>query len=113
MSDGTINIKGLTDSITEQHKNFLLASNNDHCVRAAVFEGSYQWHSHPNSDESFLVLEGELLIDIEGMEQPISLKPNDLYTVEAGVLHRTRSNCRTVNLCFEKKDAETIFLKEE
>ncbi|TSB47787.1 cupin domain-containing protein [Alkalicoccobacillus porphyridii] len=111
MIQGKVNIKQLTDKIEKQHENFLLASTNDHCVRVAVFEGVYGWHSHPNSDESFLVLEGELIIDIEGEDEPVVLKPNDFYSIYAGTVHRTRSTCRTVNLCFEKEEAETVFMK--
>jgi mannose-6-phosphate isomerase-like protein (cupin superfamily) len=112
MIEGKVNIKQLTDSIKKQYDNFVLANINDHCVRVAVFEGVYEWHSHPDSDESFLVLEGELQIDIEGLEEPIILHPQDFYTVTAGVVHRTRASCRTVNLCFEKDEAETVFMKE-
>ncbi|WYP26504.1 cupin domain-containing protein [Alkalihalobacillus sp. FSL W8-0930] len=113
MRSEKVNIKECTDKIESQHENFVLSKVNDHCVRVAVFEGTYKWHHHPNSEESFLVLEGELIIEIEGTSEPVILYPNDFYTVPAGIVHRTRSECRTVNICFEKEEAETIFVGKD
>ncbi|MGZ3687318.1 MAG: cupin domain-containing protein [Bdellovibrionota bacterium] len=93
----------------EKHRNTLIASVNDHCVRMAVTEDTvYGWHHHPNSDELFLVLEGELRIEFENAE-PIVLRSGDLYSVPAGRIHRTIAKARTTNFCFESKDAETVF----
>ena len=54
-----------------------------------------------NYDELFYVLEGELFIDLENAET-ISLRPEEIFTVPANTMHRTRSNERTVKMCFEK-----------
>ncbi|MBG9783441.1 cupin domain-containing protein [Shouchella lehensis] len=113
MKSEIINIKNLTDKIEKRYENFILSKVNDHCVRVAVFEGTYEWHFHPDSEESFLVLEGELIIEVEDLSKPIVLQPNDFYTVPAGVTHRTLSKCRTVNLCFEKTETITTFIKEK
>lgn len=107
----TINLLGLTKNITEQHSNFIVSEVNDHCLRIAVFTGEYKWHYHPDSDELFMVVEGELLIDLKDQETAV-LGPNDTLLIPAGTVHRTRSNVRTINLCFEKKDAATVLLEE-
>lgn len=91
----------------EGHHNFVLAGINDHCLRIAVFEGEYRWHHHPGSDEMFVVLEGRLEIDLD--DCTINLGPGQAYLVPSGVRHRTRARERTVNLCFERSDAETVF----
>jgi mannose-6-phosphate isomerase-like protein (cupin superfamily) len=54
--------------------------------RIAVFQGEYKWHTHPSSDEFFLVLEGELLIDFQDKETVV-LKPNDTIVIPAGTVH--------------------------
>ncbi|MEC0303726.1 cupin domain-containing protein [Terribacillus saccharophilus] len=82
------------------YANEIVSEVNDHVVRLAVINGDYHWHKHNDCDEAFLVLEGVLYIDLE--ERTVSLKPGDLFTIPAGVMHRTRSQQRTVNLCFEK-----------
>ncbi|WP_340081379.1 hypothetical protein [Terribacillus sp. FSL K6-0262] len=45
-------------------------------------------------------MEGELYKDLE--DRTVSLLPGDPFTIPAGVMHRTRSDQRTVNICFEK-----------
>ncbi|WP_286174389.1 cupin domain-containing protein [Pseudomonas sp. ISL-88] len=76
-------------------------------VCALPFTGEYDWHAHPESDELFIVLEGELHIDFENKETAI-LKANDSFLVPKGAVHRTRSYVRTVNLCIEHSHAETV-----
>ena len=68
--------------------------------------GPYPWHSHPNSDETFLVVAGGLLIEFEQGE--LQLVPGQMTTVLRGVRHRTRPlNDRSINLTFEAANAET------
>ncbi|WP_338555137.1 cupin domain-containing protein [Paenibacillus sp. KS-LC4] len=105
------NFTKLHQSITEQHQNFIIGHINESCLRLAVFTGDFPWHSHPDSDEMFIVLEGELIIELEHQEALI-LKPNDFVTIPAGVIHRTRSKVRTVNLCFEHTEANTVYVSE-
>ncbi|MFD0770612.1 cupin domain-containing protein [Bacillus sp. CGMCC 1.60114] len=106
-----INLLEMTRNIAEQHKNFVVSNVNNHCLRIAVFTGEYDWHFHSNSDELFMVLEGELLIDFQDRET-IVLKPNDTLCIPAGAIHRTRALTRTVNLCFEDVDADTVIVEK-
>ncbi len=106
------NLKDIWDKITEKHENLVVDSVNDHNLHLAVNEGTYPWHYHPNSDEFFGVIEGSLLIEFEGAES-VTLKPFETFLVEAGRVHQTTAQGRTVNLCFERKDAGTIFLKDK
>lgn len=99
-------------AVTQTYKNFVLYEVNDHCVRMAVMEGEFRWHRHPRSDECFLVLEGELEIDLADGET-IRLLPGQAYLLPAGALHRTRSRARCVNLCFENRGAYTDVVFED
>ena len=101
-----IDFEAATEGLTGHH-NVVLANVNDHCLRIAVFEGEYRWHNHPGSDELFVVVKGALEIDLEG--RSILLKPGQAHLVPAGVTHRTRARNLTVNLCFERAAAETVF----
>lgn len=96
-----INLLNLVSDINE-YKNFIVSEMNDHVLRKAVIDGEFHWHEH-DTDELFMVLEGELLIDLEN-EKTIQLLPGEIFNVPAFTQHRTRSNGRTVNLCFEKKE---------
>ena len=105
-----INLIELHQSIQDQYKNFIVSTANESCLRMAVFSGEYPWHRHPTADELFLVLEGELIIDFQDRDS-VTLTPIMIFTVPAGVIHRTRAKQRTVNLCFEQTTATTELLE--
>jgi mannose-6-phosphate isomerase-like protein (cupin superfamily) len=73
---------------------------NDAVVRLGIVEGEFHWHKHDDQDEFFLVLEGELLIDLEDRETVV-LGRHQGYTVPQGVPHRTRAPQRTAILMVE------------
>lgn len=98
-------------AVTEDYRNQVLNRVNDSCLRLAVFQGKYRWHLHPVSDELFVVLEGAIIIEFKDGAS-IRIGPLQAATVPAGVVHRTIGVGRTVNLCFEKIQAETVFLDE-
>jgi mannose-6-phosphate isomerase-like protein (cupin superfamily) len=74
--------------------------------------GEYPWHSHPHSDELFLVVEGCLIIELSD-GRSLTLEPWQAVTIPAGTVHRTRADVRTVNLCFEELATETVFLDRD
>ncbi|HEY2657203.1 MAG TPA: cupin domain-containing protein [Solirubrobacteraceae bacterium] len=80
--------------------NQTLTTVNDAVVRLGLLEGDFHWHKHDADDEFFLVLEGQLLIDLEDRDT-IVLGPHQGYTVPRGVLHRTRAPRRTAILMVE------------
>jgi mannose-6-phosphate isomerase-like protein (cupin superfamily) len=95
------------ESATEEtYNNHPIASVNDHEVRISVMTEAYHWHCHPDSDESFLALEGGLFIDFD--DRTVELLPGQMITVKRGVRHRTRPmGDRSVNLTFERAGART------
>ena len=84
----------------EPWTNRTLTTVNDSVVRIGIIEGDFHWHHHDVEDEFFLVLEGELHIDVEGGDSVV-LGPHQGYTVPRGVEHRTRAPRRTVILMVE------------
>jgi mannose-6-phosphate isomerase-like protein (cupin superfamily) len=89
------------------YDNHPIAKTNDHVVRIATMTDPYHWHFHPNSDETFLVIEGSLAIEFESGS--IELDPGQLLTIPRGVRHRTRPvGARSVNLTFELAQSKTI-----
>ncbi len=93
-------------SCAEPYDNHALANVNDHVVRISVMTQPYHWHFHPNSDETFLVIEGGLVIEFEHGE--IQLAAGQMATVSRGVPHRTRPlGRRSVNLTFEAANTKT------
>ncbi len=97
----------IANSIQDSYTNFVVGEVNDHVVRISVMTEPFYWHSHPDSDEVFHVLEGGLLIEFEDRE--IELTPGQMLTVPAGAVHRTSPiGPRSVNLTIERADATTL-----
>jgi mannose-6-phosphate isomerase-like protein (cupin superfamily) len=65
-----------------------------------VIHGDFHWHKYDDTDELFLVLEGELLIDLEDRDT-VSLTPQRAFTIPKGMVHRTRAPVRTTILMVE------------
>ena len=84
----------------EPWSNQVLCAVNDCVVRLGVIHGEFHWHKHDREDEFFYVVEGRLLIDLEGGET-VELRPTQGYTVPRGVVHRTRAPERTAILMVE------------
>jgi mannose-6-phosphate isomerase-like protein (cupin superfamily) len=66
-------------------------------IRLGLFQGDYPWHQHVDQDEFFLVLEGEISLDVEGRE-PTVLRQNEGFTIPKGTMRRPRSSLRSVVL---------------
>ena len=68
----------------------VVARLNDYEIKLAKLKGEFVWHTHDDTDELFLVIEGRLTIqlrDAQGVEQGVSLGPGQLYVVPRGVEH--------------------------
>ncbi len=81
--------------------NRTLCTVNDAAVRIGVFHGEFHWHSHEKEDEFFLVLQGELEIELEG-RAPVLLKPHEGVLVPKGVRHRPKAPNGATVLMVEK-----------
>ena len=92
----------LTKNIADDWNNFPVCEINDHVVRLSVIQRNFHWHKHLKSDEFFYVIEGQLFVDFENKTKEIS--PGQMIKVPKNILHRTRSNKRTILLCFETID---------
>jgi mannose-6-phosphate isomerase-like protein (cupin superfamily) len=91
--------KALADACEYKWYNQTLCQVNASVVRIGMFQGEYHWHKHDADDEFFYVVEGQLLIDLEG--RTVELAPRQGFVVPKGVVHRTRAPQRTVVLMFE------------
>lgn len=94
-----IDIPAIVKECKDQWFNQTLTKVNDSVVRIGIVQGEYHWHKHDNDDEFFFVLEGQLLIDLEG--ETIELNPNQGVTISRGIRHRPRAPRKTVMLMVE------------
>jgi len=94
-----IDVNAIVNATTEKWSNRTLTEVNNSVVRLGIVEGEFHWHKHDNDDEFFFVLQGQLLIDIEG--STIELNANQGVTISKGVMHRPRAPIKTVMLMVE------------
>jgi len=94
-----VDVGRIADECLEKWWNQSLSRVNDCVIRIGVFEGEFHWHKHDCEDEFFYVLEGKLLIDLEG--RTVDLAPRQGLMVPRGARHRTRAPKRTVVLMTE------------
>ena len=80
--------------------NQTLTTVNDAVVRLGIFEGEFPWHQHAEQDEFFLVLDGEISLDVEGRD-PVVLGRHQGFTVPKATMHRPRSPRRSIVLMVE------------
>ena len=98
----------LSRLVREPYHNRSLATVNDHEIRMSVMTSGFPWHRHPDSDETFYGIDGELVIEFDTGD--IVVRPGEFVTVPAGTRHRTRpAGERSVNLTFERTNAVTVF----
>src|SRR4051812_31925622 len=75
---------------------------NDNKIFLAKAKGEFVWHSHPDTDDLFLVLDGHLTIELRDRE--IELGPGELFVVPRGVEHRPKADEEAHVLLIEPRD---------
>ncbi|MFG2432174.1 cupin domain-containing protein [Streptomyces sp. NPDC048590] len=83
---------------------------NDYDVRIAKVEGEHVWHVHDDTDEFFLVLEGELRISLREPdgERTVLLPQGAVFTVPRGMEHKPHAPSGAAILMFEPTGTPTV-----
>lgn len=71
---------------SEQWQPRVVAEMNDYQFKVVRIEGEFVWHSHPDTDETFIVIDGELRIDFR--DGSVTLGAGDMFVVRKGVEHK-------------------------
>lgn len=95
----TIHLHEKLGQITEHWSPRIIAALNDYHFKLAKIEGDFVWHAHADTDEAFLVLQGE--IEIELRDRTLHLGEGDLAVIPAGVEHRPRARQQASILLIE------------
>ncbi|MFD8012934.1 cupin domain-containing protein [Streptomyces sp. NPDC058955] len=88
----------------------IVARVNDYDVRVAKVEGEHLWHAHDDTDEFFLVLDGELRIALRepAGERTVRLPKGSVFTVPRGTEHKPYAPTGASLLVFEPTGTSTV-----
>jgi mannose-6-phosphate isomerase-like protein (cupin superfamily) len=104
-----VNVTEALASFDDVYSPRIVARMNDYDVRIAHTKGEHVWHVHENTDEFFLVLDGQFDIamrDAEGSETTVVLRTGDTFVVPRGTEHKPSSPGGSI-LMFEPRGTST------
>ena len=85
-STAPINLVEKLAGFTEHWQPRTVAEFNGHDIMVAKVQGEFTWHKHDETDDLFLVLKGELTIELR--DRTVTLRPGELFVAPKGVEHR-------------------------
>ena len=96
-----INFENKFQRLPEQWSPRVIAEMNDYQFKVARLEGDFIWHHHPDTDETFIVLDGHLRIDFR--DGAVDLKAGEMFVVPRGVEHKPFAMVETKLLLVEPR----------
>jgi mannose-6-phosphate isomerase-like protein (cupin superfamily) len=81
-----INFQDKFGLFSEQWLPKVVAEMNDYQFKLARLQGDFIWHDHQDTDETFIVIEGELRIDFR--DGAVLVRAGEMYVVPRGVEHK-------------------------
>lgn len=81
-----IDVREKFERFSDQWVPKIIAQLNDYHFKLARIEGEFVWHSHPETDEVFYVIEGSMVLQLRDRE--LYLGPGQLFVVPRGVEHK-------------------------
>ena len=101
MTPNAINLTEKLNQFTDQWSPKTIAQFEDYQFKLAKLQGDFVWHSHPETDEAFLVLDGQLRIDFR--EGAVTLNQGEMLIVPKCVEHKpfAESECHVMILVRE------------
>ncbi len=86
MAYKSINLKQKFGLFKEQWQPKVIAEMNDYQFKVARLQGDFIWHDHPETDETFIVVEGDLRIDFR--DGAVRVSAGEMFIVPKGVEHK-------------------------
>jgi len=81
-----INLQHKLGLFNEQWQPKVIAEMNDYQFKVVKLQGDFIWHDHKETDETFIVVEGDLRIDFR--DGAVHLSAGEMFVVPKGVLHK-------------------------
>ena len=101
MNYESINFSEKLNLFNEHWQPKVISEMNNYQFKIAKIKGEFIWHSHKDTDETFIVLKGEIQIDFK--DGKVVVKQGEMFVVPAGVEHRPSSNKESHIMLIEPK----------
>jgi len=82
----SINLSDKLSTFSDHWSPKIVSGYNDNDIMVVKVQGEFNWHSHADTDDFFLVLKGQIVIEMR--EGDVTLNTGEMYVVPAGVEHR-------------------------
>ena len=86
MTQAPVNLRDKFALFTEHWRPKVVAEMNDYHFKVVKLAGEFVWHAHDDTDEVFLVVEGDLTIALR--DRDVHLAAGELFVVPKGVEHK-------------------------
>ena len=89
-----INLSKKFEKISDHWAPKVIAEMNDYQFKLAKVEGEFVWHVHEGTDETFIILDGELTIEFR--DRTLTLSKGEMIVIPKGVEHKpaAEAECR-------------------
>jgi mannose-6-phosphate isomerase-like protein (cupin superfamily) len=101
MTDAKINLAEKLAMVRDLWAPRIVADLNDYELKVVKVLGEFTWHSHADTDELFLVIDGRLTIQLR--DRTVNLRPGELFVVERGIEHCPLAQVETSILLIEPR----------
>ena len=81
-----INLKEKLSKFSDHWSPKVIAEMNDYQFKLVKIQGEFVWHNHDDTDETFIVIEGEMKIEFEN--ETVELSEGDMFVVPKGIEHK-------------------------
>ncbi len=98
---GPINFERKFEQLQEHWSPRVIAEMNDYQFKLVRLEGDFIWHDHPDTDETFIVIDGHLRIDFR--DRAVDLKAGEMFVVPKGIEHKPFAPVETKLLLIEPR----------
>lgn len=99
--DAAVNLAEKLASFDDNCAPRIVGYYNDNKVQVGKLRGEFMWHSHPDTDDFFLVLSGRLTIQLR--DRDVKLEEGELFVVPRGVEHCPKSDAEAHILLIETR----------
>ena len=86
MLSSKVNLKEKFSKFTDYWSPRVIAEMNNYQFKVVKVKGEFVWHNHKDTDETFIVIEGEMLIKFRNGE--VRLSEGEMFVVKKGVEHK-------------------------